>query len=545
MKEATKEAIKIAKDKYPDWQLAKSGRPDMPSARSSVWKYDTWLPRAIANVEGYPEDHPWWTVTSEYANADSAATLALFRCQVDLLKRRGLWNIYLERLKLLPVISVMEDHGVSLNEERLDQLTDDYREESERLGRVCCNIAESYNYYLELPKSGNNRSLLEFMMGPLDLESNKVSHKTGAPSFDKTVLEHLEVTLSPKSKQLLFVRSLGAKRKRDTALSYMEGYKRYWQQLSGHAGWYILHPSLNSTGSDTLRFSSSNPNEQNISKKEGFNLRYCFGPAPGREWWSLDAENIELRIPAYESGERTLIELFENPDEPPYYGSVHLLNFSTVYPELWEPELNRVGIEKVGPSCKDKYASSWYQWCKNGDFAVQYGAVEGDEERIGTADRAFHKVGAHAMLKSRFSKLDRLNRKWIWYANEHGYVETMPDQTVDPEHGYPLLCTRNDYGKIKPTVPFNYHVQGTAMWWMMKAMIRCHAQLKKWPGCFMIMQVHDELVFDFPYAPNLGNLARVRVLKKLMEQGGDDIGLPTPVAITYNPDTWSEGVRVK
>ena len=56
------------------------------------------------------------------------------------------------------------------------------------------------------------------------------------------------------------------------------------------SNWRKLHTSLNMCGTDTLRWSSNNPNSQNISKKEGFNLRYAFGPAPGREWWSLDGQ---------------------------------------------------------------------------------------------------------------------------------------------------------------------------------------------------------------------------------------------------------------
>jgi hypothetical protein len=169
----------------------------------------------------------------------------------------------------------------------------------------------------------------------------------------------------------------------------------------------VLHPSLNPTGTDTLRWSCSNPNEMNIAKQEGFNLRLCFGPAPGREWWSLDAKNIELRIPAYESGQKDLIDLFERPDDPPFYGSTHLLNFSVVYPDLWEKELREVGLEKVGPHCKKKYASTWYQWCKNGGFAVQYGAVDRDDGG-GTADRAFHRRGSHSLLTKSILKTGSL-----------------------------------------------------------------------------------------------------------------------------------------
>lgn len=290
--------------------------------------------------------------------------------------------------------------------------------------------------------------------------------------------------------------------------------------------------------------------KQDITGREGFNLRYIFGPAPGREWWSLDAQNIELRLPAYESGEPEIISIFEEPDAPPYYGSTHLLNFHTVYPDIWDSALKESSFDKVGPLCKKKYKSTWYQYCKNGGFAVQYGAVEREE---GTADKAFHRVGSHARLQARFSKLQELNGYWIRYANKNGYVETMPDKSLDMDRGYPLLCTRSQWGSILPTVPLNYHVQGSACWWMCQAMIRCQGLLDSWESsgfnAWMTMQVHDELVFDMPAGkgvqPYRTNLARVRELAKTMAQGGNDVGVPTPVGIEYHSKVWSEGITME
>ncbi len=244
----------------------------------------------------------------------------------------------------------------------------------------------------------------------------------------------------------------------------------------------------------------------------------------------------------HEVGEEEMIDLFEREDEGPYYGSYHLLVFDILHPEKFA---------KHGVKCKQVYEGTWYQWVKNFNFAVQYGAVEAS----GTADRAAHVKGAQRKIQRRFGKVADLNTQMIQYAQKHGYVETMPDKTVDPKRGYPLLCSRSKWGGIIPTVPLNYHVQGTACWWMMKAMIRVQAYLDKLnarkgsKGYYMVMQIHDELVFDFPEEPhsirhNLANLSKIRKIQKLMERGGDDIGLPTPVGIEYHPKTWSEGVTV-
>jgi hypothetical protein len=62
------------------------------------------------------------------------------------------------------------------------------------------------------------------------------------------------------------------------------------------------------------------------------------------------------------------------------------------------------------------------------------------------------------------------------------------------------------------------------------------------------MQVHDECVFDLPKMahpkkdPKSSNLGRVCVLQRLMEQGGEDLGIPTPVGMEYHESNWAEGV---
>ncbi len=571
IQEATKAARTFVKKAYPDWIIAKKGDPSMPStgdpetkgSPTKLWKGDMWLPRAVAKAEGYPEDHPWWTVLSKYAISDSTTTIALYQVLLEEIKKKGLEKIYAERLKLLPIVFQTEENGVTLSGDRLKELMTEYGEGVDRSKKVCVSIAKNQDYELDMPKGSVNNSLRGFA----DLLFRNYGIQPaltdkGHIALDKDNSEKYLLELPERSWGKKFLEKIREKNQRGTAVSYMRSYERYWVPLGvyddyGRQLWYRLHPSLNPTGTSTLRWSSSNPNEQNISKKEGFNLRYCFGAAPGREWWSLDAKNIELRIPAYESGEAELIALFEKPNEAPYYGSQHLLNFSTVYPDIWEEELAAVGIDSVGPHCKKKYASTWYQWCKNGGFAVQYGAVE-QEDGTGTADKAFHRPGSHAKLKSRFSKQEELNQQCIAHAKRFGYVETIPDRTVDPDKGYPVYCKRGDRGQVKPTIPLNYHVQSTAMWWMMKAMIRVSDYLGRinedrpaHRRYLMVMQVHDELVFDFPAAPKNWkrdpqeyNKPKIRMIKRLMEQGGDDLGLPTPVSCEYHPNNWSEGIGV-
>lgn len=592
LEKATLQCRAFAKKHMPKWRIARYGLSDMPSLKKSakdkdgkVWKPDCWLLQAVADHLGYARTHPYRTLLRDYANEDSATTLAIWVVMKDELRRRGLWEIYECRRKLLPIIFDMEKRGVVLSKKRLDEIYKQYSRESEEKLSVCLNIAESEGFGLDMPRgSAVNESLRFFCFDVLQLPQVKnPKAKTDAPCLDtKNAIPFYLDTLPPRSKARKFITSLVDKRSCDGAVGFMEQYLKFGvPDESLGEDWLILHPSINPTGTDTLRFSFSNPNSGNVSTQEtdckecegeGCELcdgtgksrrspRYCFGPGPGREWWKFDGENLELRIPGYESEEQELINLFEKPNDPPYYGSEHLLNFSTVYPDIWDNAVAKVGIDKAGPWIK-KNELQWYKRCKNGDFAVGYGAID-RSDMMGTADRAFGRPGSHARLKARFARKEALNQKYIQFAEKYGYVETLPDRTVNPKHGYPLLCTRSDWGQILPTVPLNYHVQGSAMWWTIKAMIRVWNFLeglnrgelfqgRQWPGGYYIaLQVHDELDLDMPSGrgkapkPYTYNLPIAREVKRLMEMGGQDFipSIPIPVGVEFCEHNWSESIN--
>lgn len=603
-------ARRMARSRFKDIRIAKAGLEEMPSAKQTVWKNDTWLPRQLAercweesaakakweetltlhgpdsipeavlaeimDADGWeyrPADvcggnHPWRTVTRDYANADSAVTLPIWQRQEEEIRRRHLDKIYAERLKCLRVAVAMETRGVTANACSRKKLSILFSQDLAEAESTCVNIAASVGYELDLPRSTMNNSLREYVFGVRDFfgkyageNARALRTKAGQPAFDKSAREYYLQAAPEHGKDAKFLKAMSAKSTLSTALSYMDSYERFWQPLytaDGRRvnGWYVLHPSLNPTGTATLRWSSSNPNEQNISKQEGFNLRMMFGPAPGREWYSLDAKNIEMRIPAFDAPEPEWIKLFERPKDAPYYGSVHLLNFHTVYPELWDKQLQLVGVEKVGAACKKLYEATWYRRTKMGGFAKIYGA------QPPKVDSSFGRAGANSLLDARFSGMAEHNRRCIRNAEKYGYVETMPDRNVDPERGYPVMCTRTERGRILPTVPLNYRTQSTAMWWMLKAMIRVSDFFdrlnrgeefagRSWPGGYYIaLQVHDELVPDMPSGHGRGknpwdyNAPIVAEVKRLMELGGDDIGVPTPVGIEYHSANWSEGVSL-
>lgn len=580
LEKAVQEARRIARTNFPEWLIAKEGLECMPSASEKTWKYDTWLPRAMA-LAWEEKNHPWLTVAQEYANADSVVTIKLWEVMLAEMKRRGLYEIYLEKKKQLQVTSEMiELPGLAVLQGPLKDLQKEYLKESGIQEAYCKTIAAKHHYDLVLPKgSANNKSLSTFLFNVLKLPVLKWT-EGGSPGFDKDVVDEYKKTLDPTSDQFYFIKALSGKRKRSKSLEFLSAYEKFSLPCE-YEGYRILHPSANPTATATTRFSMSNPNLQQVSKDETecefckgegcddcdgtgedlHSVRRVFGPLPDEEMWTMDAQNIELRLPAYESGEPDLIALFERPKDPPFYGSQHLLNFSIVYEDVWEAELkgttiktlsgrvikgDGVGLDKVGPHCKSKYKSSFYQFTKNGDFAIQYQCGEA------MADKTFRVRGAFKKLKSKFNKLEALNQKWCAFAQKHGYVETIIDRSLGVNKGYPLLCTRNERGSIIPTLPLNYRTQGSAGWWMIKAMNRCYDKLKEWEKegfkGRIALTVHDELMFILPKRadprkdPKRSNLQRVRILQKLMAKGGEDFGIPTPVSVEYHPVSWAEGV---
>lgn len=525
----------IIKRKFPTWRTAREGEPDIPSAKGEKqWKFDMWAPLAVAQALDYPQKHPWWTVVREYNKADVAVLIPLHEKQQEVLKERGHLKASKFRRKLIPVVTSMESVGVTYDTKRQSELYDEYSKAADIAEAACIKLSDGN--LEKLPKGGGSNQLTSTLFDHFGLTSNKFSKKTGNAKADKDVLAYWMETLPLDSKAYKFIDNLRKCRQRRTACGYMEGYKRAGIPCGVGDTWRRLHPSLNITGTNTLRGSSSNPNEQNISKKEGFNLRYLFGPMPGREWWSLDYENIELRLPAYEAGETEMINLFERPNDPPYFGSNHLLVAHVLHPKEFEWCLEH------DVSFKDKYKGTLYQRTKNGNFAVQYGAIE----QSGTADRAYGVPGAQTLIKRRFKKISRLNDQCIAFAQEHGFIYTMEDR----EYGrYPLECEFSKWGKVKPTVPLNYHIQSTAMWGMCRAMVRVHNYLRSLDiGCFIVMQVHDELVLDFPQGrgpePWRTNLAIIRTVKKLMEMSGNDVGVPLKASVAYHPVSYDKGLEI-
>ncbi len=618
VKKIVTDARKIAKDMFPDWKLAKEGDPDMPSVKGSSgrdedkpWKNDMWLPRIMRQFDpdGKFTDPSWDDACRQYADGDSVVTRPLGMWQEGELKRQGLWEIYLHRNQLPMIAAQMQASGVTVIDQQHGDMVREYTASCAAAETSLVQMAKQMGHDLELAKGASlNDNMREFIYGRTRLECPRcgastrwkgwaapvpdggeqpcpkcfkkgvgimcdVSHdpcldlpplpgKKGTISLDVDVMEQYRQTLDP-GPALDFVSTLKAKRQKETALTSLHTYQRFWL-ATGRPGYHRIHSNLNPCATNHLRWASNSPNLQNVSKKEAEceacdgegcdacggtgltmrSIRHCFGPMHGREWWSMDYISVENRIPPYEcllmfgKGDAGMLEVFEKPDEPPYWGSLYLLTASVLYPDQFWADTTKGAFRKHYPQL--------YKQTKFFVLAKQYGsgAKKGD---ILSRVR-----GSFGLVDSEFPMLTKLQAHWLQFARKHGYVETLPDRSVNPKRGYPILASRTEDGNVLSTTPFNYHTSGTACWIKNRALERCSAQIKQWNldgwSGFMALEIHDEIVFDCPRGtgaePWKTNLPRMRKLKSLMEAGGQDVGIPTPASMEYHNRTWAEGMAL-
>lgn len=554
IEKTVKEVTKHVKKYLPDWKIANRKYIDiMPSAKVKVWKFDMWLPKALAVKLNCHPKYYYHTDLADYANADSESTYAIWQVMKYELKKRRLWKHYLFQMRTFRIAANMETTGFTFSQERCTRLAKKYAKNSKMLKRECVSLAEKIGYEIDIPKKGMNDSLRNILIEGLKLPP--VYNKKGKQTFDKKeAMPFYLKTLPENSLGWQFIKTHVKKSDYDTSISYMRDYLKYGNKKIGE-DCYLLHPSLNPVGTKTIRWSSKNPNSMNLSTQkdeDGHTLRYMFGPREGREWWSFDAKNVERRIPDYESGEQSLIDLYEKSHEPPFYGSFHMVVFSIIYEELWAEALKKAGPTGAAEYVKKEFKQQ-YKCTKNFNFAVQYGSGEAN------ADLTAKRPGAFKLISQKLSKLNALNQKQIAYAKKtkkefgFGFIETLPDRTIDPTKGYPLRCTETESGGILTTVPLSYHVQGSAMWLTCTGMQKVDHQLDEWRNqwdAFITMQVHDEIVIDCPKRanpkenPRQSNLGRMRVIQQLLESGGQDFvpSIPTPFGCNFHPHNLNEEI---
>lgn len=515
LQSATNEARGLAQSF--GWRVAKAGDPCFPATKrfsktNPAWKYDTWLPRQVAEYcleskaelrhSFLPEGRRnyWLKVASRYANQDAKRTIMLWPVIKSALLDENLWGIYESRRSLLPVTYDMECKGVPLKIEVLN---------SERIRYQKSIKTYEKSVYSGLGKKINLNSapqLRQALFVDLGLKGASLTKGSQLSTGYDSLVEVASRNKDKKSKKLLG--DLIAARRIAKCLQFLDSWDDWKVKKS-------IHANINVTGTKETRQSYSNPNLQQVGKgfdsdgisqskvERDFNLRSVFGPLPNREWWSFDYSNVELRVWAYKVGNKELIECFDKGH------SVHLLVMEQVF------------------GFADKQSDK-YDDVKRGDFAIIYGAAED------TVNATFGVPGAYAKIIKRFPEVERFARDKEQEARNNKSRYGFP--FLHTEGGYRLVIPNEEYHKAS-----NYYVQGTVGIMMGRAMVECHEFLKD-TDTNMILQVHDELDFDSPMnKPNL--VKRRKKLQSILESQGPRFDIPTPVSckIIRHPFSWADG----
>jgi len=392
---------------------------------------------------------------SKYSCEDSDVTLRLKKIFEKELFNKELSKLFKEiELPLVEVLSDMEVNGVKIDTSLLKKISKDMEKELTTSVRNIYKIAGT-EFNINSPKQ-----LSEVLFDHLNLPVIKKT-KTGS-STDVGVLERLSL-VHPLPKEILRYRELSKLKSTyvDALSDLVDSAKR-------------LHTSYNQTITATGRLSSSKPNIQNIPirTEEGRKIRKAFIGEKDNFIISADYSQIELRILAHLSEDEELIQAFKSDSD------VHTHTASLVFD---------VKEKDVTPEMRSN--------AKAVNFGIVYGMSSYGLSRSLLIDMET----AQKFIDSYFERYPRVKlymEDKIQEAKEQGYVTTLFNRRrYIPEINIGSMQTVRQAERIAINTP----IQGSAADLIKIAMIDIHKAIKERKlSSMMILQVHDELVFEVP-----------------------------------------------
>jgi DNA polymerase-1 len=359
---------------------------------------------------------------------------------------------------LIDVLVEMENNGIAVDPSML-------KEQSEVLGKRVEELrGQIYHHAGGEFNIDSTKQLAELLFEKLKLRVIK-KVKTG-PSTDVEVLEKLALD-HPVPRLILEYRQL-VKLKN----TYLDNLTEYLNPKT-----HRIHASFNQIGAATGRLSCSDPNLQNIPIRtdEGRRIRLAFVPGDREKNILLTADysQIELRVLAHFTQEPALVKAFENDED------IH----KAVAAEVFHVPLDQVTREQRGQA-------------KTINFGIVYGVTAmGLARRIEglTVKAAQELINAY---NKRFPAIEQFLNQCVMNAQSQGYVETLLGRRRPlPDIHSGVLQIRNAAERMA----INSVVQGTAADLIKLAMVNIHRRIRK-EGLKsrMLLQVHDELVFETP-----------------------------------------------
>ncbi|MEQ5788367.1 DNA polymerase I [Erythrobacter sp. NFXS35] len=394
---------------------------------------------------------------TQYAAEDADVTLRLYRHLKPRLASEGGTRVY-ERVDrpLIPVVAAMEREGIRVDRARLAKLSEEFAVE---IGRLEGEIHELAGQEFTV---GSPKQLGDILFDKLGHKGGKKG-KSGQYSTDVSVLEKLAAEGAPIARKVLEWRQL-AKLKS----TYTDALQAAINPATGR-----VHTSYSLVGAQTGRLSSTDPNLQNIPVRTaiGRQIREAFVPEPGNVLLAADYSQIELRLAAHMADVDSLKEAFAAGED------IHA----------------RTAREMFGEVTRDTRARA-----KTINFAILYGI-----SRWGLATRLeVAPDEAQAMIDTyfqRFPGIQRYIHETLESVRAKGYSETLFGRKT----WFPRINSRNQAERQgSERAAINAPIQGTSADIIKRAMVRMLPALadEGLHDVRMLLQVHDELVFELPEA---------------------------------------------
>jgi len=395
---------------------------------------------------------------SKYAAEDADITLRLYQLLKPRLAAQGKATVYetLER-PLAPVITAMEREGVAVDRQVLSRLSTDFAQ------RMADHEAQAHKLAGEDFNLGSPKQISEILFGKLGLPGGRKTAK-GAWSTNAEVLEELSVEGHELPRAILNWRSLSKLKS-----TYTDSLQ---QQINPDTG--RVHTSYSLAATTTGRLSSNDPNLQNIPirTEDGRKIRTAFIPEKGNVLISADYSQIELRLLAHIADLKSMKQAFADGVD------IHAMTASEIF---------GAPVKDMDPMVRRR--------AKAINFGIIYGiSAFGLANQLGIS-----RSEASNYIKSYFEKFPGIRQYMddtIASAKANGYVETIFGRRTYVGGVNDKNPAQRGYSERQA---INAPIQGAAAEVIRRAMIRMPDALRQANlSAKMLLQVHDELIFEAP-----------------------------------------------
>lgn len=385
------------------------------------------------------------------------------------LAKQDLLGLYQDiELPLVAVLVAMERAGIKLELTVLEEVGRDLKVRIEKLSQEIYKLAgEKFN--LNSPKQ--LAAILFEKLGLPASKKTKTGYSTRAEVLEELAPQYEIAALVLVHRQLTKLQN-----------TYIEGLAALFEPKSKR-----LYTSFNQTITATGRLSSTEPNLQNIPVRlpEGRRIRKAFLPSKGNLLLAADYSQIELRVLAHLAQDPVMIEAFKANQD------IHVRTAAEVF---------GLPLEMVTPEMR--------QAAKAVNFGIVYGISDYGLSR----DLNIPRAEAKAYIEKYFTRYHGVRdyqKAVVATAKKLGYVTTL----LNRRRYLPDLKSRNYHLRnFAQRAAMNTPVQGSAADLIKIAMLNIYQLLNtpKWAGTKLILQVHDELIFDVPkkFLPDFAFLVR-------------------------------------